>query len=533
MSYGMIYVVGSGPAGVSCASALLRKGMDVTLLDAGLELEPERSGQVARLQNLDPESWRSSDLAFLKEGTSADIQGIPLKYAYGSDFPYRDPGVDWRLATDGVETRPSYARGGLSTVWGAAIMPYRADDIHDWPVTEHELARHYQAVLDFMPLAGCRDSLEQFFPLHSQRPRALKLSSQASEFLNDLGASADKLKDQDILYGASRLAMWSEPNHHRFGCQYCGQCMYGCPYGLIYSSSHTLDALCEHPNFTYRKNVVVDRLVENADTVTLMAHDVSSREQLQLHGSRVFLACGLLATTKILLESLEAFEQVLTLQDSCYFLLPLLRFRATPGVSRERLHTLAQVFLEIMDPQVCEHTVHLQVYAYNDLYSVALKKLFGPAFGLLQHPATMLLDRLLLIQGYLPSSYSSSIRTVLRKDPTSGLGTLHLSPVKNDRTAPALKNLVRKLARNYKYLQAIPIGPMLRPGKPGRSFHSGGAFPMKASPGPFQSDRYGRPYGFKRVHAVDSTIFPSIPATTITLSVMANAHRIGSGIGEY
>jgi hypothetical protein len=26
---------------------------------------------------------------------------------------------------------------------------------------------------------------------------------------------------------------------------------------------------------------------------------------------------------------------------------------------------------------------------------------------------------------------------------------------------------------------------------------------------------------------VDATIFPSIPATTITLSVMANAHRIG------
>lgn len=533
MPHSMIYVVGSGPAGVSCAMALLQQGVQVTLLDAGLELDPERSDQLVRLQGLGPDKWQSSDLAFLKEGTTADGGGIPLKYAYGSDFPYRDPGVDWRLETDGVETRPSFAKGGLSTVWGASILPYRAHDIHDWPVGEHELECHYRAVLEFMPLAGCRDLLEQFFPLHSEHPQTLKLSSQAYDFLEDLGAATEELKRDGILYGASRLAMWAQSNHHHSGCCYCGQCLYGCPYGLIYNSSQTLDALREHPNFTYRKNVLVDRLVENGEKVTLLAHDVNTRDRLQLHGSRVFLACGVLATTKILLESLEAFDQVLILQDSCYFLLPLLRFRATLGVSRERLHTLAQVFLEILDSQVCDQTVHLQVYAYNELYSVALKKLFGPAFRLLRVPAKMLLDRLLLIQGYLPSAYSPSIRTVLCKDPRSGLVSLHLSPVVNERTAPALKRVVRKLTRSYKHLRAIPIGAMLRRGKPGRSFHTGGTFPMQASPGQFQSDRYGRPYGFKRVHAVDSTIFPSIPATTITLSVMANAHRIGSGIKDY
>ena len=40
-------------------------------------------------------------------------------------------------------------------------------------------------------------------------------------------------------------------------------------------------------------------------------------------------------------------------------------------------------------------------------------------------------------------------------------------------------------------------------------------------------DLLGRLSGWQRVHAVDATVFPSLPATTITLSVMANAHRIG------
>ncbi len=53
---------------------------------------------------------------------------------------------------------------------------------------------------------------------------------------------------------------------------------------------------------------------------------------------------------------------------------------------------------------------------------------------------------------------------------------------------------------------------------------------MALKPQGYQSDVLGRPCGFNRVHAVDSTIFPSIPATTITLSIMANAHRIGSAI---
>jgi choline dehydrogenase-like flavoprotein len=72
--------------------------------------------------------------------------------------------------------------------------------------------------------------------------------------------------------------------------------------------------------------------------------------------------------------------------------------------------------------------------------------------------------------------------------------------------------------------------PALRVGQPGRGFHTGGTFPMRSKPGAFETDVLGRPYGFSKVHLVDSSVFPSLPATTITLSVMANAHRIGTAV---
>jgi choline dehydrogenase-like flavoprotein len=69
-------------------------------------------------------------------------------------------------------------------------------------------------------------------------------------------------------------------------------------------------------------------------------------------------------------------------------------------------------------------------------------------------------------------------------------------------------------------------------GAPGRGFHTGGTFPMCEDPGSFECDVFGRPGGWRRVHAVDATVLPSIPATTITFTVMANAHRIGWESGE-
>jgi hypothetical protein len=307
--------------------------------------------------------------------------------------------------------------------------------------------------------------------------------------------------------------------------------MYGCPFGAIYCSAFTLDALRQYPAFTYVNNVAVDRVQERNGAVTLFARHLKTGERLLFLGSRAFLACGVLPTTKILLESLDAFDQPLILKDSYYFLLPLLRWRASSSALREPLHTLAQIFLEIVDPQTCSETVHLQVYTYNELYSVALGKLFGPAYRLI--PAKALLNRLLMIQGYLPSACSPHVRAMLCRDPGSGLSTLKLSAIENEHTRPTLQKVLRKLRDNANLLRALPVGPMLRPGQPGRGFHSGGTFPMRVVPDRFQTDKYGRPYGFERVHAVDATVFPTIPATTITLSVMANAHRIGDGLGTY
>jgi hypothetical protein len=218
------------------------------------------------------------------------------------------------------------------------------------------------------------------------------------------------------------------------------------------------------------------------------------------------------------------------MKDSQYFLLPLLLTTRIPNVRDERLYTLSQIFLEILDPEISPYSVHLQVYSFNSLIGRAVRKSMGPLAGILELLAREIEGRLMLAQGYIHSAQSGGIAVMLCGEP--GKERLQLAPVVNPETKRVVHKVVRKLLKNSFKLGALPLPPLLNVAQPGRGFHAGGTFPMRKRPGEFETDIWGRPAGWQRVHAVDATILPSIAATTITFPVMANAHRIAFELGD-
>jgi len=519
-------VVGSGPTGVSCATALLKQGCRVEMIDAGLDLEQDAVQHLHKLQSIPPTGWDERQTAFLKAKMDAGVDGIPLKLAYGSDYPYRTP--EWTRHVTAIEckdadSKPSFAKGGLSNVWGSAVMPYRQEDMQDWPESTRDLSAYYRAITEFMPVAARRDLLDKIFPTYCDNERPMPQSAQAAALEKDWNNSITLLEQAGVSFGRSRIAVNATGVGKASGCVSCSLCMYGCPYRLIWSSAETVDHLQRNPDFSYRRGLTVLHVTEQGDSVQLEAEDSQGGRQ-SISGARVYLATGVLSTTAIVLRSLQRFDETLQMQDSQYFLLPMLRKRGVKNFNRKDLHTLAQMFVEVVDDQTSPYTVHLQTYTYNELFEQPVSKMLGPLRSVF--PSTAFFSRLFLFQGYLHSRHSTPISIRLEK--TSNGDKLQLKGQPSPEVKLVLQRVVKKLLRLHGSLGAIPLAPLLRPGMPGRGFHSGGVFPMSDNPTANQSDIYGRPAGLRRVHAVDSTVMPSIAATTVTFTAMANAYRIGT-----
>lgn len=520
-----VVVIGSGPAAAAAVQALCDAGVGVTVLDAGDRIEAGRMELFDELARSDPGHWPPELALRARSAYPADIKHVPNKPAYGSLFPYALSDPDLPIACENADTLSSLAYGGLSNAWGAAILPFRRRDIEDWPIPLDELKPHYEAVLRFVPIAAERDELSEILPLYTDTPDALRRDPQAATLLAHLRRHAPALRTAGFTFGASRLAVVAGATRSR-RCRHCGLCLYGCPYGSIYNSAHTLQALVRGSRIDYRGGIYVDRLTEADDSVAIDFHERRRpTETGRLTASRVFVACGSISSTRLMLESMGRTQPV-RLHDSQYFAIPMVTLHAAPVSVATQGNTLAQVFVELEDARVSRHTVHLQIYGYNDIMLSALARRLPVGEARLERALQPLLGRMVVIQGFLHSADSPGL-TIARD-----AGRLRVAGDDEASGAVRVSRLMRRLAAHGRLLGMAPVPGIAHVGRPGKSNHLGGSLPMRREPGELETDTLGRIPDWNRVHVVDASIFPSVPATTVTLSVMANAHRIAVAVAK-
>ena len=522
----MIFVIGSGPTGVSAALSLVENGADVTMLDIGQEIESEGKQCVTQLSRSEPSDWNPDTLKELRMKSRVHSGGMKDKLIFGSDYPYRGLERYQPIRMENAEMIQTMAKGGLATVWGGAVMPFEDIDLAKWPIQSIDLRIHYDRIMSLIKCTNPNPIPKSILNGQYSGINSFAMCNQMQSFYSDLKRNEAALERENIYFSPARLAVGFKSQADHQSCRYCGLCLYGCPYGLIYSSEKTLMELMKKKNFNYLKNILVEKLVETNGEIRIKAKNIIKSENCEFDGEKVFLAAGLVSSTRIMLKSLEAYNQPLKLRHSEQFSFPLLRYKGIEDVEAEKIHTLSQLFISVLDPLICSNTVHLQVYAYNDLYPEVLKKMIGPLMSVFKKPTNQLLSRLLVVKGYLHSDHSSHITAMLTKD--GNRDSLVLEGTGNLKSKGMVRKVLKKMYKNRKQTGAFPVTFMNKLGLPGGGNHSGGSFPMRIKPKEFESDILGRPYGFKNVHMVDSSVFPSIPATTITLTAMANAHRIAT-----
>jgi len=358
-------VLGSGPSGVAAAAALIARGREVVMLDAGRTMEAEPAALRARLGSREPQEWTVEDRAAMRAiAESGEGDGIR---PFGSDFLFQGPDSEpyWADRSDVHALRPSFAKGGLSNGWGSAVLPYRNEDMEAWPISAGDLAPHYAAVAPMLQVSGRKDDLAAIFPAFG-RPvdRPLPPSAQATRLLDRLASRREALRSMGLHFGMASKAVAD-------GCRQCAMCLCGCPYRLIFSADQAVDELAASGGLHYRPGFLATAFEEDGTGVAVHADGEIVR------GERLFVGCGVLQTTLLAVRSLGLAGQWLNIKDSAHFFLPMLHGWSASDPAAEPRHSLVQIFWELIDSEVDPHLIHAQLYTYNDGFPRDIGQRFG------------------------------------------------------------------------------------------------------------------------------------------------------------
>jgi len=510
-----------------CASALLEAGHEVTLIDVGRALPAPAARAAKALAQKDVDRWTRAEIDAAR-GATVTSDGIPRHLSFGSDYAYANDD-ELGIVQQDCHCTVSHAKGGFSAIWGGSVLPNRAEDFETWPVTLPEMVPHYKAVGEIMGIAAAKDDpLLGWFPHYAEPLPAPRRSAQAEHVRGTSERHAEKLARRGMRVGGSRLALRTRPDGEGRQCRNVGLCLTGCPFSAIYSTDQTLERLMKDAKFRYVGGHKAERLEEGADGVTIVATRVEDGTKAVFSAERVYLGCGALASAMLMAASLPGASLSLPVVYQPYVMIPLLLLKNFPGAPTERLHTLNQLNIELEDEKISAHPLHLQLYTFNHFIEERLDRIlrfFPFVRGFLRR---LTLGRVVTLQGYAHGDAAAPIRVEFAKTPQGGVTASLKGPSDDARLSSLASAIVRKLARSSREFGMAPIPFMRILGTPGAGSHFGSIFPMRERPDAFETDRLGRLPGHPRIHLIDGAVLTTIPAATITYTIMANAHRIGA-----
>ncbi len=311
-----VAVIGSGVSGTFTAHALAGRGASVTILDVGETLDARRQAAVDRLHDVPPEDWPAADFRLIDENPTYGKGVLPKKVHFGSDYIYAEDRSFAHIDTkaSGRVPYPTFAKGGFSNIWGAAVLPTDACDMADWPISRAQMEPYFRKVAQLIPICGGEGNLERHFPAYAEALGWLDAGPQGDALLADLKRAEKSLLERQTIFGKARLAVHTRDGDHGvLACNGCGYCFTGCVRNAIYSTLPMLIDLVGK-GVQYRLGLFVEQIAEQDGKAILDVIDLRSHERSSLTFDAVFVAGGPINTTRLLLRSRRLYDQASSAQ---------------------------------------------------------------------------------------------------------------------------------------------------------------------------------------------------------------------------
>ena len=494
MSHWDVIVVGSGAGGGTLVHRLAPSGKRILLLERGGWLPREK------------ENW--------------DVRAVQLEGRY-------DAAETW-VDKDGREFNPGvkYAVGGNTKVWGAATLRMRPADFGEvrhaggvspaWPVSYEELEPYYAEAEQLWRVRGERGAEPtEGFASRPYRYPAIRHEARVRELVADLaraGVHASPLPLGLVL---------DDERPERDACIRCDTCD-GFPClvkGKADAQTICVEPALAYPNVSLLTGTRVTRLETDARGRTVRAVHVERGGHSERHSADVVvLACGAINSAAVLLRSeLADRSGLLGRNYMCH------QNSAVFALSRRANRSVLQ-----------------KTFAIFDFYHGAPDTAFP--LGLIQplnRTPALLLAQAPPIADYSPDHLASHsfefwVTSEDLPDPANRVrltrdGRIAVDYTPNNTEAHA--RLLRKTAEIF----AATEGPGF---DPDRHFHAErmpvrvcshqcGTARFGDDPRTSVLDRSCRAHELDNLYVVDASFFPSASAVNPTLTIIANAMRVG------
>lgn len=504
-----VVVIGSGLASVASIWGVIAANPEkrIVVLDVGIT---SPIGDPSRNSDLDASGNRSSNSLDSNKSFSKLLR-IPKKTLQGTDYFSRHDESLLRITAQGITPPLSHALGGLAAGWGAAVLPLATIDYKRWLLPNNFLEEFYGKVLQLVPYSCVADDLLELFPVMTPSRDVIRIGPDERSLLSRL----EKGKSKTFVAGQSRLLVDASTS----GCTYCKRCMSGCEIGAIFSPAKEIRELVQSNKIEYRPRSFV-KSIEPQESNVLIRFQIEGEEKT-LQCERVFLAAGATGSAQILCCSSIFGISGCELKTRGGYMVPMLNLFRFGSKREENANTLSSIFIEQRAKGFIGF-IHTQLSLNNELVDDAINKL---GFKLLRQLLVRL--RPLICVGLINFSSHHSGRFQMKVEHDVERKATHLL-TEYDEIRPNRRYLLRfLLLSTIKYLRSglVPIWIFAK--RNSGSYHVGGSFPMRVNPSRGETDLDGRLNEVDRVHLVDLSVFPDIPGTTVGLTEMANAYRIG------
>jgi len=520
-------VVGSSCSGAMAAQTLVEAGVQVAMLDVGVEGEdfeqliPEKD--YLAIRRSDPDQY---------------------KYLIGQT----GEGISWGNVSKGAQLTPSrlhiakladkyipldsktffplesLSYGGLGIGWGLQCWEYSDPDLKAAGLNATKMRQAYEVISKRIGISGTKDAAEAYTlgKLKTYQPSA-KADRNHQYIQNKYSKQAGKFKRQGVFVGRTPLALITEDFDGRKGYQYRDMDYYSNKDQSAWRPNITVDKLRRKSNFTYIGSHLVVSFSEKAGAVTLTCLNVKTNKHLIVRCRKLILASGALGSARIMLRSLGKTDARTSVLSNPHSYIPCLQPALLGKGSESEKLGLGQLSYFIDEGGDDSGISVATSYSYQSLMLTRVITQIPLNFADARQMLRYLVSGLIIIIAQHPDRLSADKYLKLAPSPNSPTGDkLEAQYVLSKEDQALWDKRERQYLSVMRKLRTFPL-KLVGPGH-GSAIHYAGTAPFSATKKDFSLDPSGRLHGTKHVYMADSSGFTFLPAKGLTFTLMANAH---------